>query len=261
MTSLPTVVLVHGAWHTPPNYQSYITALQAQGFTVHCPHLPTCNGARPPTASQPDDIACVRALVQQLVDAGKRVLMIMHSYGGVVGTGAVEGLSFAERKSAGQAGGVIHLLYMCAYILAPGSTVWGIIREAKFDHLWDRYLDTAEDGTSVFKDPGLALFSGNADAQVVDAALASLVPFPESAFHCPTAGSSWRTVPTTYVSTTKDYTVPHIYQEIMLGRVREEGVEVKIVTYHADHSLFITMEKEMVQTALEAAADERNSRE
>lgn len=44
--SLPTVALVHGAWHTPANYQRYIDVLRARGFTVHCPHLPSCSDHR-----------------------------------------------------------------------------------------------------------------------------------------------------------------------------------------------------------------------
>jgi hypothetical protein len=35
------------------------------------------------------------------VEAGKRVLMVMHSYGGAVGTDTVEGLTSAERKAQG----------------------------------------------------------------------------------------------------------------------------------------------------------------
>ena len=63
MPSLPTVVIVHGAWLQPQNHQTYIDALQAKGFTVHCPRLPTCNGSSPPTADYLDDVACVRAVV------------------------------------------------------------------------------------------------------------------------------------------------------------------------------------------------------
>lgn len=259
MSSLPTVILVHGAWHTPPNYQSYADALQAQGFKVHCPHLPTCNGASPATASLPDDVACVREVIQSAVDAGESVLMIMHSYGGAVGTGAAEGLSLAERHAAGQPGGVIHLLYLCAYILAPGSTIWGIVQEAKFDQLWDQYIDTAADGSTFLKDPGLGLFSGNADQAIVDKALQTLVRFPSSVFYDKTMGSAWKTVPTTYISTLKDYAVPKTYQDIMLAKVRDQGVEVKVEEFDADHSLFITMESAMVQTALRAAADKRNT--
>ncbi|KAJ5090591.1 hypothetical protein N7532_009275 [Penicillium argentinense] len=259
MSSLPTVVLVHGAWHTPPNYQSYCEALQAQGFKVYCPRLPTCNGSSPPRASLPDDVACVRDVVKSAVDSGERVLMIMHSYGGAVGTDAVKGLSLSERKAAGQPGGVIHLLYLCAYILEPGSTIWEIVQAAGFDQLWDQYIDTAADGSTVLKDPGLGFFSGEADQATIDRALQTLVRFPSSVFSDKTTGSAWKTTPTTYISTLKDYVVSKTYQDIMLEKVRVAGVQIKVVEHDADHSLFVTRQQDMVQAALAAAADERNT--
>lgn len=258
MAILPTVILVHGAWHTPANYQSYADALRAQGFKVHCPHLPSCNGASPPTTSLADDTSCVRDIVQSVVDAGEHVLMIMHSYGGAVGTGALEGLSLAEREATGQPGGVVHLLYMCAYILRPGSTVWEIIQETGYDKLWDQYVDTAADGTVAMKDQGLAFFSGNAEQTVVDKALKTLVRFPSAIFYEKTTGSAWKTIPTTYISTVNDYAVLKPYQDLMLAKVREDGVNAKVEEYDADHSLFITKEAAMVEVAVKAATDKRN---
>lgn len=69
--TLPTIVLVHGAWHTPPNYQSYADALKVAGFKVVTPKLPSCNGASPPEASFVDDVQTVHAVVNSLVEAGE----------------------------------------------------------------------------------------------------------------------------------------------------------------------------------------------
>ncbi|KAJ5565089.1 hypothetical protein N7513_001331 [Penicillium frequentans] len=242
MSSLPTIVLVHGAWHTPANYSTYVNALQKQGFQVHCPRLPTSSNARPPTAFLPEDVACVKELVNTLIDDGQRVLMIMHSYGGAVGSSAVEGLSLSERKASGKPGGVIHLLYLCAYILPTGYSMWNIVQEAKFE-----------------KVAGPFFFSGKADQAAVDKALETLVWFPSRVLKDPTTGCAWKTIPTTYIRTLQDFGVPAVYQDIMLAKVQEEGVVVKTEVYDADHSIFITKEREMVQAALNAAADERNT--
>ncbi len=64
-----------------------------------------------------------------------------------MGTDAVEGLAFSARKAAGKSGGVIHLLYLCAYILPPGSTVFGVVEEAGMAHLWSRFIDDGDDGS------------------------------------------------------------------------------------------------------------------
>ena len=258
-TSLPTIVLVHGAWHTPANYQSYIDALRVQGFTVHCPRLPSCNGASPPNASLSDDVVCVRDVVEPLVEAGEHVLMLLHSYGGAVGTDAVEGLTFPARKASGQSGGVIHLLYLCAYILLPGSTIFGIVKEAGMDHLWPQFVDNAPDGSTFPKDP-VQLFFGDVNKETVDEALLHLVRSPMSAFTSETKGSTWRSVPVTYIFTQQDYSVPRVYQDIMVDKIRKEGVVLRTEDYETSHSIFITKQQEMVQMVVKAAEDERNLR-
>lgn len=150
--------------------------------------------------------------------------MLLHSYGGAVGTDAVEGLTFFDRKASGQQpkGGVIHLLYLCAYILPPGSSIFGVMKEAGMDHLWSQFIDNAADGSTFPKDP-VQLFFGGVDSEVVSQALPHLVRSPMSAFTTETAGSAWRRLPVTYVFTQQDYSVPRVYQDLMVGKVREEG--------------------------------------
>ncbi|TGO54932.1 hypothetical protein BOTNAR_0256g00070 [Botryotinia narcissicola] len=224
-TSLSTIVLVHGAWHTPANYKRDVTA--------------------------------VRNVVKSLVEADERVLMAMHSYGGAVGTDAVEGLTFADRKAEGKSGGVIHLFYMCAYIVVPGTSVWDICQEAGFAQLWSQFIQNFDDGSTFPVDPSLS-FLGGVEQDIVDKALPHLMRSPMSAFEAKTKGDAWRRVPVTYVLTQQDYSVPKPYQGLMLGSVKSEEVVIKTEDYETCHSVFITKEKEMVDAVVVAAKDERN---
>lgn len=72
-----------------------------------------------------DDAAAIQKELTRLVDAeGKKVVVFMHSYGGLVGTEAVtEELAYGKRQSAGKAGGVISLFYCTAFMVAPGMTL------------------------------------------------------------------------------------------------------------------------------------------
>ncbi|KAI6087401.1 hypothetical protein F4821DRAFT_107653 [Hypoxylon rubiginosum] len=55
----------------------------------------------------------------------------MHSYGGLVGSEAtLEQFSWEKRKAAGLAGGVIHLFFFAAFILAEGQSVLGALGES-----------------------------------------------------------------------------------------------------------------------------------
>jgi len=256
-TPAPIIVLVHGAWHTPPNYEDYTKALQKQGFKVHVPHLPSCNVGLFPAASFSDDVAAVRNVVQPLVEAGERILMVMHSYGGAIGTDAIEGLTRTERRIEGSPGGVIHLLYMCAYILQPGESIFGIFEEAGVAHLWPQFVQNFDDGSTFPIDP-VQLFLGGVEQSIVDKALLHLVHHPMSAFRTKTKGSAWKKAPVTYILTQQDASVPRIYQDIMLKKVKEQGILMKIEDYDTSHSIFITKQDKMVRAVLEAAEDSRN---
>src|SRR5690625_3320154 len=106
-SSKPVVVVVPGAWSAPAMYRKLVEALEAESFSVKVPDLPTNNGARPPNSSFEADVAAVREMVESLVEDGRKVFMLMHSYGGAVGTEAVRELAFKDRQSLNLPGGVI----------------------------------------------------------------------------------------------------------------------------------------------------------
>ena len=39
----PTLVIIPGGWHVPETYEKLITALEKEGYEVHCPRLPSTN--------------------------------------------------------------------------------------------------------------------------------------------------------------------------------------------------------------------------
>lgn len=252
--TLPTVVLVHGAWHTPAHYQSYADGLQAAGFTVHCPRLPTSHGDAKATLSE--DAAHVRSVIESCVERGERVLLIMHSYGGIVGSEAAKDLDLVTRKAANQVGGVIHLLYLCAFVLTPGESASAVLSEVKSGQTFD----IAEDGSTMFlnPDPGAAFFSGLEEQSIVDKAVSTLVRSPPGPLTAVTSSEVWKFVPATYVFAKRDNALLPQYQSLMLGKIKEKGVEFKVVEYDTHHSIWISLPEEMVRVALQAVEDNRN---
>jgi pimeloyl-ACP methyl ester carboxylesterase len=122
----PTVLIIHGAWHHPAYFASVIDLLKAQGYDAVCPHLPTCNHDETPTKTLADDIALIRDTASTLADDGKEIIVLMHSYGGVVGTDALYGLSTSERVRQGFKGVLKRLVYMRAFIPHKGQSLSGI---------------------------------------------------------------------------------------------------------------------------------------
>ncbi|KAK5175280.1 uncharacterized protein LTR77_000418 [Saxophila tyrrhenica] len=122
----PAVVLCHGAWHIPRHYADVVTHLNSKGFTrVHVPRLPSATDTLPlpPTANLAHDTAEIRSTIQALVEEGQQVVLLMHSYGGVVGSNALDGLLWPQRQAKGLPGGVIHLIYMAAFVIPAGTSL------------------------------------------------------------------------------------------------------------------------------------------
>jgi hypothetical protein len=103
----PDIVLVQGSFQLPEVYYKLADTLRTAGYTVHQPILPTLTEPDLASKTLSDDALAVQTVVQRFVEAGKRVIVAMHSYGGLVGSEAiVKDLSFDQRQSEGRPGGV-----------------------------------------------------------------------------------------------------------------------------------------------------------
>ncbi|KAK8069448.1 hypothetical protein PG994_006064 [Apiospora phragmitis] len=71
----------------------------------------------PPNSDLATDTRTVRSYVQSLIEAGRSVIAMLHSYGGQVGTNALIGLGLEARAKEGLKGGVSYLIYMCAFAM------------------------------------------------------------------------------------------------------------------------------------------------
>lgn len=115
----PTFLIVPGAWHQPLHYTTLVASLIGNGYDTTVVDLPTSSKG-PPFAPYEADAAAVTALLTFEVNTGKDVTMVMHSYGGVCGSAAMQGLTKAARTAAGKKGGVIGLVYMAAFAFDTG---------------------------------------------------------------------------------------------------------------------------------------------
>jgi pimeloyl-ACP methyl ester carboxylesterase len=119
MATKPVIYVLHGAWHGPAYFDSIKQKLEGQGYTVICPQQPT-TGCAPPNLTLYDDVAHVKPELESLIGDGQDVLVVMHSYGGLVGTEAAAGLGKAQRVEQGLPGGVIGLFYAWSFLLPKG---------------------------------------------------------------------------------------------------------------------------------------------
>lgn len=124
----PTLLFIPGAWHAADGFEDVRASLASRKIknpTIAL-LLPSI-GAEPPKKGLADDTLHVHNEIEKLVEQGKKVVVIAHSSGGMVGAGAVKGLSCSERKQEEKKGGVIMLVYMAAFVSLKGGSLLGML--------------------------------------------------------------------------------------------------------------------------------------
>jgi pimeloyl-ACP methyl ester carboxylesterase len=107
-TDKPTIVLVHGAWADASSFSAVTADLQRRGFTVLLAPNPLCGVA--------NDTKEAADFVAQATSGP--VVLVGHSYGGVVITGAAA--SLPEVRA---------LVYVDAFAPAPGESASSLTNE------------------------------------------------------------------------------------------------------------------------------------
>ena len=116
--STPTILFVPGFWEGPAVFAQVCSLLQGYGFPTESVALASTGKLSPGNPSMLDDIATVRTAATKLVESGKKVVMVMHSGGGLIGSNAIEGLGISARGEA--KGGIIKLVFLTAAVFPEG---------------------------------------------------------------------------------------------------------------------------------------------
>jgi pimeloyl-ACP methyl ester carboxylesterase len=228
----PTIVIISGAWHVPESYSQLTNALKSSGYEVLVPRLPSMNGERPPTANLASDTEAIREFVKDLIKKGCNVAALMHSYGGQVGTNALNGLG-RDGKSAG----VSQLIYMTAFAQDQGWSMIDKVEEFGHGDLIPLAFDFADDMTVVSRDYK-TLLVGNTTlpAAEVDAYINTLGRWNGQCMYDRITKTAWKDdIPISYIHTTQDMTVPFDYQKSMVELMRKTGREVRTFEVETGH--------------------------
>lgn len=126
-TSKPTILIVPGAWQLPTSYEPFSDLLNKNGYEAGVVSLPSTGGTELPLTGLPEDIAAIRARLEPLVEAGKEVVLLTHSAGGISGSAALKGLDVKTRKAAGVSGGVARIIYMAAFVVPKGVSLMDML--------------------------------------------------------------------------------------------------------------------------------------
>jgi len=110
-TEKPVILLVHGAFHQPRQYEAVLAPLRERGFTVVAPALPTTGLV--PDYDYEDDVEVLNHVLGPILDDGKEAVIVAHGVGTLPASHCVEGESVAERTECGLPGGIKAYINVC----------------------------------------------------------------------------------------------------------------------------------------------------
>ena len=129
----PTIVLIHGGYQTSEAYSLLAPLLSKAKYRVLTPDLPsTTRSTTVPDFSA--DVEVVRGVLEDEVENGNSVVVVMHSYGAVVGCEAVKNVMvkamWIESMTNGVVkGGLMKLMFIAGYTLPVGGACCGRNKE------------------------------------------------------------------------------------------------------------------------------------
>lgn len=121
MANKPVIVIVPGSCHRAEHYQRLVDKLTKYNYEAIALTPPSLD-SNPPHASWDKDAEAIRRVVTENIDAGRDVVAVAHSFGGVAMSEAVKGLGKRARENDGLKGGVVGLVYMTALALVEGQS-------------------------------------------------------------------------------------------------------------------------------------------
>jgi pimeloyl-ACP methyl ester carboxylesterase len=224
-TAKPTIVLVHGAFADGTGWQRVIPILQRDGYEVIA--------VQNPLASLAGDVETTK----RVIDAQKGpVVLVGHSYGGAVITGAAAGSSNVKA-----------LVYLAAFAPEAGEPV-GAFGEKypvdlnsalKPDSAGFLYVDRAR-----FRE----LFCADVPATEARVAAATQKPIHNSAFGASVPQAAWKNIPSWYLVSQDDRAINPELERFYAKRMNAKTSEVK-----ASHVAFIS-HPDVVARLIEQAA-------
>jgi pimeloyl-ACP methyl ester carboxylesterase len=212
----PTLLLVHGAWHTSWAWQPLIAELS--DIDVVTVDLPSSGTDPQALGDLTADADVVRAALAGIEGP---VVVVGHSYGGVPIT-----------EAATAEAGVAHLVYLCAFQLDVGdslvSSLGGEVPPWQEIHETHVRVTTPE-----------PVFYNGVDPELTEQAVARLHLQSTRALTQPLSRAAWTELPSTYVVCEQDQAIPIFAQEAMSARA---GTVLRL---DSGHSPFLSQPAEL----------------
>jgi pimeloyl-ACP methyl ester carboxylesterase len=213
--SASTIILVHGAWHGAWCFGMLQRELERQGVHARAVDLTSHGDPAEQLGGLADDVAVVR---DAIADTDGEVILLGHSYGGVVIT-----------QAADDQPNVSKLMYLAAFLPEEGDSMLSLTGGGRAP-----WLEFDERTHSVARGWGARLFYSEAPAATAKWAEAQLQAQSLSSFTDQVGFAGWRHIDSTYLICTRDQSLPPAMQRRMAQQTKRS------VELGSDHSPFLS---------------------
>lgn len=221
-----TIILVHGAWGDGSHWQHIIPTLVKEGFKVR--------SVQNPLTSLQDDIN----KTTDLIDAQEgKVLLVGHSYGGAVITGA------------GNHEKVVGLVYIAAFAPGTGESLGSIFGRREQPSGGGSIYPDAKGFLWIKYDEFHAAFCPDLSEREALVMSLSQKPIHSNGFSDTVTIPAWKTKPSWYQVSNHDNMIPPATQREMAETIKAK----KVIHLDASHASLASHPKEVTSLILEAA--------
>jgi pimeloyl-ACP methyl ester carboxylesterase len=224
-SGVKNAVLVHGGFVDGSGWAGVYNALKRDGYRVTI--------VQNPTISLADDVAATKRAIAEL---NGPVILVAHSYGGVVIT------------EAGNDPNVAGLVYIAAFAPDKGESVSALIKNPPPGAPVPPILPPRDGYLFLDRAKFAASFAADVTADVAAFMADSQVPWGVEALDGAVSEPAWKTKPSWYLVATDDKMIPPDAQRAMSRRAGATVVEVK-----GSHSVYVS-QPEAVASLIEKAA-------
>jgi len=230
MSKHANIMLVHGAWADGSCWSKVILLLQAKGHKV--------TAAQIPLTSLDDDIAVTRRLLAAQTEP---TVLVGHSYGGAVITGAATGL--AQVKA---------LVYITAFGLDQGESLESLSKQGPQSPGSAAIEPDTSGYLWINREKFHQAFAADATADEASIMAAVQRPLGVASFIGAESAPAWKSIPSWYLLCTDDHMIPPSAQELMAKRM---NATVRSVS--SSHAPFMSRPREVAEIIELAAASIR----
>jgi hypothetical protein len=253
----PTIVLLPGAWHSPAHYNKLRKELEKHGYESEAVALATVDPKDPPNTDADSDVKVISAAINKVLDAGKDVVLVTHSYSGLPGQSAA--YSFITDKQDGPR--LVAIAMMCSFIYPPHMSLLGPLGNKPLP-IHD--VSSDENLVSVGGPGPDHLFYNDVSPEEAAHSKSLLKAHSWRCKILPTSaeGVGYWGIPTSYLVCEKDNAIPVDLQRKMIADatevLKERGSELRIreESVESGHSPFLSMPERAAEFIRRSAGED-----